>query len=303
MGPALEGRPRPDPLVDGTIYALGHRQSHQATYHAQLQFTPDKKHKPRRLERNSVLPAFLTCPSSAPAAGKTELVQLRPVLTATCPAAVHRYHRLPCHTYRYAPGETSETSRLCRLMPTKCAPVPQVNEVSGPMGMFFSGLLSNPGSVLTVDIPVELQNAELAAQAYLQYLRDARTLTPQELGIVTSSIARARATTTRGTPGAGRFWSLVDTADVLAATRPALPPVGLAPPLPPPLVSTQPVRPIAVYPGWWGGANDFIGVHTRHASRGSLNGGVAWKGPHCTARDPTISTPPNSQRYVLTLGS
>ncbi len=46
-----------------------------------LQFTPDKKHKPRRLERNSVLPAFLTCPSSAPAAGKTELVQLRPVLT------------------------------------------------------------------------------------------------------------------------------------------------------------------------------------------------------------------------------
>ncbi len=34
------------------------------------QFTPDENHKPRRLERNSVLPALLTCPSSAPAAGK-----------------------------------------------------------------------------------------------------------------------------------------------------------------------------------------------------------------------------------------
>ncbi len=137
------------------------------------------------------------------------------------------------------------------------------------MGMFFSGLVSNPGSVLTVDIPVELQNAELAAQAYLQYLRDARTLSPQELGIVTSSIARARATTTRNTPGAGRFWALLDMADQLAATRPALPPVGLAPP-PPPLVLTQPARAPAVYTGWWRGANDFMGV--QQCSRGVWHG-------------------------------
>lgn len=136
--------------------------------------------------------------------------------------------------------------------------VTQVNEVAGPMGMFFSGLVSNPGSVLTVDIPLELQNAELAAQRYLEYVRGARTLSPQELGVVASSLARARVSTTRATPGAGRFWGLVDTADQLAATRPTLPPVGLAPP-PPPLISKQPVRPPTVYPGWWRGANGFQG--------------------------------------------
>ncbi len=125
---------------------------------------------------------------------------------------------------------------------------PQVNEVSGPMGLYFSGVVSNPGSNLTVAGAVELQNAELAAQRYLEFLRGTRSLSPQELNVATASIQQARSTTARDIPGAGRFWALVDTADVLAATRPALPPVGLAPP--PPLRGVAvPTGPPAAFPG------------------------------------------------------
>lgn len=125
---------------------------------------------------------------------------------------------------------------------------PQVNEVSGPMGLYFSGTVSNPGSNLTVAGPVELQNAELAAQRYLEFVRGTRSLTPQELNVATASIQTARATTARATPGAARFWSLVDTADKLAATRPALPPVRMAPP-PPPRGAAVPAGPPAAFPG------------------------------------------------------
>ncbi len=48
-----------------------------------VHFTPDEKHKPRRLERNLVLPALLTCPSSAPAAGKQSSCDCAPYL-CTC---------------------------------------------------------------------------------------------------------------------------------------------------------------------------------------------------------------------------
>ena len=60
-----------------------------------------------------------------------------------------------------------------------------VNLVSGPMGIVFTGYVSDPGGTLTVGSAAagssELANSELAAQQYLAYLRGQAVLSPTEL--------------------------------------------------------------------------------------------------------------------------
>ncbi|KXZ46155.1 hypothetical protein GPECTOR_46g224 [Gonium pectorale] len=57
-----------------------------------------------------------------------------------------------------------------------------VNQVTGPMGMIFTGYVSDPGGNLTVTAPSELANAELAAQQYLAWLQGQATLEPLVVG-------------------------------------------------------------------------------------------------------------------------
>eukprot|EP00198_Chlamydomonas_reinhardtii_P010244 XP_001699581.1 predicted protein [Chlamydomonas reinhardtii] len=65
--------------------------------------------------------------------------------------------------------------------------------VSGPMGLVFSGYVSDPGGNLTVTSPSELQNAELAASQYVEYLQGRMQLTIPELSLAVSTITKARA--------------------------------------------------------------------------------------------------------------
>ncbi len=119
----------------------------------------------------------------------------------------------------------------------------QVNQVSGQMGVFLSGTVTNPGTSLNIQTPSEVSNAELAAQRYVNYLRGTVVLSPNALNSLVITIEKARATVPRGTPGSQQFYSLLATADRLAATRPALPPINLRPPPPPPRTFKPPASP------------------------------------------------------------
>lgn len=112
-----------------------------------------------------------------------------------------------------------------------------VNMVSGPMGIVFTGYLSDPGGALVVGGPdkSDLSNSELAAQQYLAYVQGGLAATPLQIALVSASRHKAISIITRGTAGSDRFWTLVDTADAIAATMPPFPYVQLPPPRPAPL--------------------------------------------------------------------
>ncbi len=73
-----------------------------------LQGTPDGKHKPRRLERNSVLPALVTCPASAPAAGKQSSCDCAPYTSTVANPAACRCHHDPISLVSTAAPNTPE---------------------------------------------------------------------------------------------------------------------------------------------------------------------------------------------------
>ncbi|KAG2426757.1 hypothetical protein HXX76_012814 [Chlamydomonas incerta] len=147
-----------------------------------------------------------------------------------------------------------------------------VNQVSGPMGLVFSGYVSNPGGNLTVSSPSELQNAELAANQYVEYLQGRMTLTVQELSLAVSTITRAQASVPRSTPGASRFWDLSDEATLLSATAPALPPLFGAPPPPPQLrPPPPPPPPRPPPPSFLPPLTAYVGCFFELASRRALN--------------------------------
>ncbi|KXZ53850.1 hypothetical protein GPECTOR_6g768 [Gonium pectorale] len=121
-----------------------------------------------------------------------------------------------------------------------------INSIAGPMGLTFSGFISDPGGSLTVATPSEDQNAALAAQKLLQYLQGAVTLSTKELAIVVGTVSKARASVTRGAASTQQFFSILDSVDAMAAKRPAFPPLSLDPPPPPPKLrppSPQPPSP------------------------------------------------------------
>ncbi|KXZ53996.1 hypothetical protein GPECTOR_5g108 [Gonium pectorale] len=124
-----------------------------------------------------------------------------------------------------------------------------VNLISGPTGMVFSGYVSDPGGNLTLTVPSELKNAELAAQKYLDYLQGRATLSPSELGLVVSTVTRASLSLPRTASIFQSFWQLADLTAKLAATRPAMPPLAssFSPPpptaRPPPVVASPPPFP------------------------------------------------------------
>lgn len=101
------------------------------------------------------------------------------------------------------------------------------------MGVFLSGTVTNPGTSLNIKPPSSTSNAVLAAQRYVSYLQGSVVLSPTELNSVVVTIEKARATVPPGTAGSQQFYNLLATADRLAATRPALPPINLRPPPPP----------------------------------------------------------------------
>ncbi|KAG2426759.1 hypothetical protein HXX76_012816 [Chlamydomonas incerta] len=147
-----------------------------------------------------------------------------------------------------------------------------VNQVSGPMGLVFSGYVSNPGGNLTVSSPSELQNAELAANQYVEYLQGRMTLTVPELSLAVSTITRAQASVPRSTPGASRFWHLSDEATLLSATAPALPPLFRAPPPPPQLRPPPPQPPPRPPPpSFLPPLTAYVGCFFELASRRALN--------------------------------
>ncbi|KAG2454293.1 hypothetical protein HYH02_001322 [Chlamydomonas schloesseri] len=119
-----------------------------------------------------------------------------------------------------------------------------VNLVSGPMGLLITGYVSDPGGNLTVTSPSELQNAELAASQYVDYLQGRLPVSVPDLKVMLSTISRARASVPRsGAASSARFWDLVDASDKLAASAPALPPLFTDPPPPPALRASPPPRP------------------------------------------------------------
>ncbi|KAG2454287.1 hypothetical protein HYH02_001318 [Chlamydomonas schloesseri] len=147
-----------------------------------------------------------------------------------------------------------------------------VNQVSGPMGLVFSGYVSDPGGNLTVTSPSELQNAELAASQYVDYLQGRMSLTVPELSLAVSTITKARASVPRSTPGASRFWDLSDEATVLSATAPALPPLFGDPPPPPRLRPPPPqLPPRPPPPSFLPPSTAYVGCFFEVASRRALN--------------------------------
>ncbi|PNW70885.1 hypothetical protein CHLRE_17g737400v5 [Chlamydomonas reinhardtii] len=119
-----------------------------------------------------------------------------------------------------------------------------VNLVSGPMGLLITGYVSDPGGNLTVTSPSELQNAELAASQYVEYLQGQIRLSVPDLKIVLNTITRARASVPRsGAASSPRFWDLVDASDKLATSAPALPPLFDDPPPPPVFRAPPPPKP------------------------------------------------------------
>ncbi|KXZ54442.1 hypothetical protein GPECTOR_5g94 [Gonium pectorale] len=123
-----------------------------------------------------------------------------------------------------------------------------LNLVSGPMGLLFSGYVADPGGNLTIATPTALQNAELAAQLYVEYLRGVVVLQPADLQMMVSTVSRAAAVLPRSSPSLTRFWALVDLSASLAATRPALPPLGVSSPPPSPSPNSPPLPPRAPRP-------------------------------------------------------
>ncbi|KAG2451910.1 hypothetical protein HYH02_003685 [Chlamydomonas schloesseri] len=117
-----------------------------------------------------------------------------------------------------------------------------VNLVSGPMGLLVSGYVSDPGGNLTLAAPSALRNAELAAQQLVEYLNGRMTLSTPDLSLAMSYVVRTRASLPRGQAGSESFWALSDQLDVVAARRPALPPLSwtFTPPPPPPLYRVSP---------------------------------------------------------------
>ncbi|KAG2422851.1 hypothetical protein HXX76_011665 [Chlamydomonas incerta] len=116
-----------------------------------------------------------------------------------------------------------------------------VNAITGPLGLTFSGFISDPGGNLTLAAgPSPLRNAELAAAAYLGYLQGQVALSTPEIKVTATTIARARATLPRSSSssvygsGAAAFWELSDAAAVLEAGG------QLSPPSPPPQSSPPP---------------------------------------------------------------
>ncbi|KAG2426016.1 hypothetical protein HYH02_014878 [Chlamydomonas schloesseri] len=121
----------------------------------------------------------------------------------------------------------------------------EVNAITGPLGLTFSGYVSDPGGNLTLASPSLYHNAELAAAAYVEYLQGQVALSPPDLKIALSTITRARATLPRSSSGSGiygsgadAFWALSDAAAVLEAGG------LLSPPSPPP--SSPPPPPTAL---------------------------------------------------------
>ncbi|KAG2422848.1 hypothetical protein HXX76_011663 [Chlamydomonas incerta] len=117
-----------------------------------------------------------------------------------------------------------------------------VNAITGPLGLTFSGFISDPGGNLTLAAgPSLLRNAELAAAAYLGYLQGQVALSAPEIKVTATTIARARATLPRSSSsssvygsGSAAFWELSDAAAVLEAGG------QLSPPSPPPQSSPPP---------------------------------------------------------------
>eukprot|EP00198_Chlamydomonas_reinhardtii_P002388 XP_001691724.1 predicted protein [Chlamydomonas reinhardtii] len=86
-----------------------------------------------------------------------------------------------------------------------------INAVSGPFGIFFAPPATpsvQPGTISVVTEPrSDINNAELAAGAYVQFLQGQK---PKEfdLDVVSLTIAKARASIPRGTPGSDGFYTL-----------------------------------------------------------------------------------------------
>ncbi|KAG2482809.1 hypothetical protein HYH03_018299 [Edaphochlamys debaryana] len=112
------------------------------------------------------------------------------------------------------------------------------NLISGPMGIHFSGFISDPGGNLTIATPTAGQNAELAAQQLILYLEGQMTLSAMELDQALTAVSVTRASVPRSFPSSASFYTLSDQLDTLQANRPAFPPL-LSPP-PPPLRNMPP---------------------------------------------------------------
>ncbi|KAG2426014.1 hypothetical protein HYH02_014876 [Chlamydomonas schloesseri] len=126
-----------------------------------------------------------------------------------------------------------------------------VNAITGPLGLTFSGYVSDPGGNLTLASgPSPLSNAELAAAAYVEYLQGQVALSPPDLHFALNTITRARATLPRSSSGSGiygsgaeAFWALSDAAAVLAAGGLLSPPSPPPSSPPPPSSSRRPQPP------------------------------------------------------------
>ncbi|KXZ46562.1 hypothetical protein GPECTOR_42g771 [Gonium pectorale] len=116
-----------------------------------------------------------------------------------------------------------------------------VNLITGPMSLVVSGYVSDPGGTSSVAPPSEDSNALLAASQYVQFLQGKLVLSTTQLSLIVSTVSKARAGISRSIPGSAPLWSLIDAADSLAATRPALPPLAFNLPPPPPRQSPPPL--------------------------------------------------------------
>ncbi len=206
-----------------------------------------KQNAPRH--RPNAPPCVPSPPALAVLAGNKRNRHLTVPPKQVPPQGPASFRHVPC---TLAPPGPSPPRDTCPSPPLP-HPRPQVNSVSGPMGITFTGIVSPANSTLSVAPPNPLSNAELAANRLLQYLLGREVLTPQELSLAVANVLKARSTISRGTLGAGRFWSLVDTADVLASTQPALPPLASPPPppggrRPPPPAPAPPQPPPAPRP-------------------------------------------------------
>ncbi|GLC37599.1 Xylosyltransferase 2 [Pleodorina starrii] len=108
-----------------------------------------------------------------------------------------------------------------------------INLVITRMQLLISGVISDPGGSLLLSAS-QTGNALLAAQMYINYLRDKKAVSETALLDIVGTVNLARKTIPRDSPGTELLRSLLDTVSELEARRPGLPPLLRSAPSPPP---------------------------------------------------------------------